>query len=391
MFTVEMLPALEGDCIWVEWGEPHRPHRMLIDAGRADGKRIPTALRTKIEALPPDQRTFDLVVATHIDVDHVHGLVPLFATPPDGFRARQVWFNGRRHLPPADRRRSSPPVGLEGSRIQPEDQPDGDQLGYKDGNRLTEALEENAPYAWNRTWTDSPNGAVVVTDPPDALPRRDVGGLEIVLLSPTLDALSQLIKKWPETVRAAGLDPTSEPEVADDRLGGPRDMDARLRDLAKLNDDDDDPSPSNRTSIAFLATYDGKTVLFGADAHADVLTAGLGRVSGGSPVHVDVCKVPHHGSRQNVKPELLKLLDCNTWLVSTNGSRHYHPDRRAMARLLTTGEGQRLVFNYVGAMTEEYGRFVTTNEFQSAAHYPASTQEGIRIDVSPVIASRGGV
>ena len=365
MFTVELLPALEGDCIWVEWGDPQRPHRMLVDAGRADGKAVPEALRAKIEALEPAQRVFDLVVATHIDVDHVHGLVPLFTSPPDGFGARQVWFNGRKHLPLAD------------------------HLGYKDGNRLTAALESNFPRAWNSTWTcAATNDAVVVPDAPDALPRRDVEGLEIVLLSPTLEALGGLVKEWPATVQAAGLEPGSEPDVVDDRLGGPRDIGPRLRDLATLDDDDDDPSPSNRTSIAFLATYDGRTVLLGADAHADVLTAGLGRGNAGKPVHVDVCKVPHHGSRQNVKPGLLDLLDCDTWLVSTNGSRHHHPDRRAMARILARGEGQSLVFNYGSPMTEEYGRFVTTREFQSSAEYPGGTREGIRFDVSAMAVLR---
>jgi NTE family protein len=211
-----------------------------------------------------------------------------------------------------------------------------------------------------------------------------------VLLSPTREALEGLAEKWPETVQAAGLDPKSEPAVVDDRLGGPRGVGERLRDLAKRHDDDD-PSPSNRSSIAFLATYDDKTVLFGADALADVLAEGLRRVDDGKRVRVDVCKVPHHGSRQNVKPEWLKVVDCNMWLVSTNGTRHYHPDRRAMARLLTTGDGQSLVVNYRCPMTEEYGKFVTTNEFQSRAYYPAPTEAGIRIEVSPapVVAAEG--
>lgn len=33
MFTIEMLEANEGDALWVEYGDPEKPHRMLIDCG----------------------------------------------------------------------------------------------------------------------------------------------------------------------------------------------------------------------------------------------------------------------------------------------------------------------------------------------------------------------
>ena len=33
MFKVEMLPASLGDSLWVEYGDPARPNRFLIDGG----------------------------------------------------------------------------------------------------------------------------------------------------------------------------------------------------------------------------------------------------------------------------------------------------------------------------------------------------------------------
>ncbi|MFP5462716.1 MAG: hypothetical protein ACLGII_14300 [Gammaproteobacteria bacterium] len=32
-FRIEMLPALHGDCLVVEWGDERRTRRMLIDGG----------------------------------------------------------------------------------------------------------------------------------------------------------------------------------------------------------------------------------------------------------------------------------------------------------------------------------------------------------------------
>ena len=34
MFTIEMLPAAHGDCLWLEYGPKKKPYRVLIDGGR---------------------------------------------------------------------------------------------------------------------------------------------------------------------------------------------------------------------------------------------------------------------------------------------------------------------------------------------------------------------
>lgn len=370
MFTIEALPARDGDCIWVEWGDPDQPypHRMLIDAGRS-GRRPPRALEAKILALPEDQRVFDLVVATHIDVDHVQGLVPLFADPPAGFGARSVWFNGRQHLPE-------------------------DVFGHLDGDRLSTGIEQLAPEAWNREWTEEPFGAVAVPSAPDPLPTRTIEGLRITLLSPSLPGLAALAAEWPQVVEEAELQPNavSEDPPEDDLLGEPtRDVGIPLRTLAGNDDDDSDTTASNGSSIAFLAEYDGQTVLLAADAHSDQLEAGLARVDHGAPVPLRVCKVPHHGSRNNVKPAWLRLVDCQTWMISTDSSHHDHPDRRAIARLLARGPNQTLIFNYDTVANREYGLFSTAQEFGHVAWYPQSKAGGIKVVVTPeleVIGSR---
>ena len=55
----------------------------------------------------------------------------------------------------------------------------------------------------------------------------------------------------------------------------------------------------------------------------------------------------HHGSARNNSFELLELIDCQRYLLSSNGSRHHHPDREALARVLTVCEdGVEFYFNY---------------------------------------------
>jgi hypothetical protein len=42
----------------------------------------------------------------------------------------------------------------------------------------------------------------------------------------------------------------------------------------------------------------------------------------GGRVHIDTLKVPHHDSDHNIPRELLQLIDCRRYLISTSGARH---------------------------------------------------------------------
>lgn len=89
-------------------------------------------------------------------------------------------------------------------------------------------------------------------------------------------------------------------------------------------------------------------MLFGADAHPDDLARALRRYDpGDGKIHFDAVKVVHLGSAGNNTSELIGLLESSLWLVSTNGSRHRHPDPEAIARIvLSKPAGKKLQFNY---------------------------------------------
>src|SRR5690606_36012290 len=78
-FRVRMLPALHGDCLWVEYGTGKRTRRVLIDGGPIGAWK---ALEAQVRSLPAGDARIELVVLTHVDTDHVDGLVRLFAEPP---------------------------------------------------------------------------------------------------------------------------------------------------------------------------------------------------------------------------------------------------------------------------------------------------------------------
>lgn len=162
MFTVEMLPAQRGDCLWLTYGEGDERHHVLVDAGPQDtiGTLVPE-LERRIAALPGRTNRVELLVVTHFDADHVQGVVSLLSDPRRLRLFRDVWFNGYRHLLPGP----TPPDDL---------------LGGLDGERLTQTLLTD-PGRWNRAFRGGP-----VALPDDAPPPvvRLPGGLRLTVIGP---------------------------------------------------------------------------------------------------------------------------------------------------------------------------------------------------------------
>jgi beta-lactamase superfamily II metal-dependent hydrolase len=324
MYQIDMLPAAHGDCLWVTWGTAQDLHHMLIDGGPPGTG--PTLRRRVEQALQAagGRLHIDLLVVSHIDSDHIGGILSLLQALPAGVTFGDVWFNAYRHLRPPD------------------------LLGVVQGEKLTKLLaEKKLPH--NLAFS----GKAVVVPPTGPLPQIALtGGMTLTLLSPTPDKLARLAPTWADEARKAGLKagaPAAR-RATDDFLGKKDKWPPNLADLENEKSDHDD-SAANGSSIAFIAAFGGKSCLFAADAHADVLTASLKRL--GAPVKLDAFKLPHHGAGANLSPELLTCVDCDRFLISTNGDIHKHPDFAAVARILKreSKTPPTLIFNYRSATT----------------------------------------
>jgi hypothetical protein len=107
-----------------------------------------------------------------------------------------------------------------------------------------------------------------------------------------------------------------------------------------------DNAKPNGTSIAFVARYDDASILCTADAHAEVLLAGLERLGPG-PHRFTAVKVSHHGSSANNSPKLLEAVRSMNWLISTNGAKFGHPHAKALARIIVAQDRPTFHMNYV--------------------------------------------
>jgi beta-lactamase superfamily II metal-dependent hydrolase len=322
MFQIEMLPAREGDCLWITYGDAATPRHVLIDGGR---KATSKTVRQKLKALGPSGR-LELLIISHIDRDHIEGVIGLLeAAGGLGVEVGDVWFNAYHHLLSDE---------LEG-------------FGAAQGEKLSKALVD-LKLPWNKAF----GGGSVVLNKGGGLRKVDLaGGLTLTLLSPTRQKLEDLRPVWEKECRKAGLVPgaAGKPQGDPPELEsfGAIDVDA----LAALAFKADGSEP-NGSSIAVLAEYEGKRVLLAADAHADVIAPSLKALNGGARVKLDAFKLAHHGSAANTSSEVVALVDCPLWMVSTNGSYFEHPDQAAMARVVKGAPGATLMFNYRSDFTQ---------------------------------------
>jgi beta-lactamase superfamily II metal-dependent hydrolase len=372
-FTVDLLPAGNGDALLVQWGADERHgHRMLIDAGHG-GAHLNYALAAAFSRLDKRDRHVDVVVSTHMDADHIAGLLGLFGEPPDGFSVGEIWFNAFRHLP------------------------QDDVLGWKQSDRLEELVQKWVADHKDAAWNDSlgRGGAIVVPEAPDdqhparLLPSVTIGGMTITLVSPTMDRLHAVARRWPAAVRKARLDLTSTGDLPagsttqeeNDVLGFDEDKGVEPSVLARRGYQPD-RTPPNGASIAIIAEFAQRRVLLAADAHAEVLEGTLRRFQPEGQITFNAVKLSHHGSEKNLSPDLLAMLDCPAWLVSSSGGGFNHPDRRAIARLITRRRPTHLVFNYRSGQTVEWARASRQQEYGFTAYLPPDGgSPGVRHDV----------
>lgn len=344
-YKIDLLPAEEGDCIVVTWPEGV----MVIDGGR---QATWTHLKARLTQLHEEGRTqVDLLVISHIDRDHIEGILTLVEDPKCPIAIKEIWFNGYHHL-----------TGLE-------------PMGGVQGERLSHYL-----YGVKERWNTCLEGRAIIRE--NATVSIELpGGMKLYLLSPTQKQLTELAPKWEAECQKKGMiaGKMHEDEIVPTGLEVLGSVDVDLLAMTKFSEDNAIP---NGSSIAFVAEYQKYRVLFGADAFPSVLLDGLKDwFPNESKVQLDALKVSHHGSKNNTSPEFLAAIDCPRFLISTNGSHFSHPDKEAIAWILKSREQKELYFNYSSNQTKIWRDAGLQDNHNFQAFYPPEDkQSGIVIE-----------
>lgn len=290
-------------------GEDGNVHYIFIDAGYERTYR--QVLKSEVESIVALGGKIDLWVISHIHDDHIGGIISYIKAIEKG-EAKDIvtnwWFNH------PNKTVASTPAGNYIDDISA-------AKSFAQGEKLTKYLT---------TTGNLPSLDIVKHRIP-----TEVFGLKIIVISPTPSGLEQLREKYKDaslrTLDYHELTAISEPKgaVSDDYNKKVEEFDSNLF--------TEDTSIENDSSIATLIEWNGKKILWLADALPSTIADTLKSFgySENLPLEVDLVKVSHHGSRGNNSNELYDLIRCDRYVFCASGdNKNRLPTKECMVRIL---------------------------------------------------------
>lgn len=312
---IKSLPAFNGDCLIISFDFEGQKKNILIDGGTPRTYR--RTLKPEIEDLIHKNELIDLLIVTHIDDDHIGGIKELYQDTTFGKQfIKEVWFNSGNLI--SDYFGEVKDVNRE-VKIILDNQID---MSVDQGITLEKELIANGK--WTQFLVKSSSEPI------------DFYGLKITILSPSEKELKRLNKKWQiEVDKVVNMSTDHD------------DFSVPISELVKRKFVKDQAIP-NGSSIAFLLEDNNCKILLLGDAHPSVVIESIKKLgySEEKKLVVDLVKVSHHASKGNTNKELLSLIQCNNYIICTDGSKHGLPDKEAIARIIDHNTYCKLYFNY---------------------------------------------
>lgn len=318
IFTLEALEAKHGDSLLLHYGEKDAPKLIVIDGGPRGVYN--KSLRPRLEQLkgqrsPNKPLPIRMVMISHIDDDHIKGILDLtdklIEQGDEPFcKITTLWHNSF-----------------------------DDLLGNAEVQALSAALANDVKLAANGELTFSPGmftdegPAAIAANVPQGRNLRNNAEQLVILTNRPFKKLVRQLKDNPEPVdidemlKFTVLGP-SETRLAKLEADWDKKMPGILAKEAASAASLMDESVYNLSSIVVLVEAEGKKLLLTGDGLAGDILAGLkdaGVLDGNGKLHVDLFKMPHHGSIRNIDRLLLETVTADHYVMSANG-KYGNPD-----------------------------------------------------------------
>ena len=303
--TIKFLKAGSGDCILIQ----HQSHNIIVDGGNDF-----VFLQDQVAEIAKNKEIIDLLIITHHDDDHINGVIRLLELANQGVYGegfiKKVIFNS--------------PRKILGTIPKDSDQ----SLSYRQAFQVEELLRRLGGCTW--------------ADATDKSPIEQFGNITLRFLSPVQEDL----ERYSEQPGAF---------LTEDHRS---DWNSTMASLERYIDDaNTDQSLANKTSIVILLEHADVKILLTGDCTPDRLEAILQcLIDEGSTDHVKLnyVKLPHHGSYRSLTKGVLEKIRCSRFIISTNGRRHFLPNKRALLKIwkyMPRDSGSiDVIFNYADAL-----------------------------------------
>lgn len=352
IFSLEVRRARKGDCLLLHYGSKDKPSLAVIDGGPSSvyGPHLKPRLEEIREARSPgNPLPVDLLMISHVDDDHIRGILDLTREDiqaMDAYQPRLVkvldfWHNsfdaiiGHKpaELTAAFTSQFGPAAAAGGGMSdaaegQVEEKSPEEPEVVQSGLKVLASIEQGFRLRLQADKLGYPlnpefdGELILATEESEAVDMG--GGLQFTVAGPMQPELLQLHKKHTEWLR----------KLKDQGMSPPEALAAYV-----------DKSVPNLSSIVVLAEVGRKRMLLTGDARGDKILEGLelvGLLEEGGTMEVDVLKVPHHGSANNLDDEFFERIIAEHYVFSGNGE-HGNPERKALEMLFAARGQEPLV------------------------------------------------
>lgn len=300
LINIKVLKALYGDCIILTYGL-EQINYILIDGGI--GKECYRSLKVFFDNLEKDKASLSLLVLTHIDLDHIDGVLKLFSDENFEFsKINKMWFNYGDFLD--SELKIIRDKEINDLRIQDVTT----KIGWKQGTSL-ELILKKSGFQYEKIIKK--------------LDEIDLEEAHFTVLSPSLEVLRDFNEQW-------AIEREQETKIS-----SVSDYTFPIEELNNL-EFHENISLANKCSLAFVFEYKKRKVLFLGDASAIEIENSLSELgySEAKPLEVDICKISHHASKHNTSNELVRMLKCRNYIISTNLTASGRPSKECLSRII---------------------------------------------------------
>lgn len=345
-----LFQADRGDCLLIS---NDAGHHVLVDGGMSDAYSAHVA--PALHALQKAGEVVDLVYVSHIDQDHISGVLQMmddmmawrvhdFQTKhgnpshpePDAPRppkVKAIWHNSFHE----QLKKNTGPIGDMLAAMSPVLMAGGTEALMRTAREFQNlATSEREAVRLSRRIGEGQLGIplnpqfdgklMLVTDPPTPV---TIGGMQMFIVGPFEEDLAILRTKWNAWLRKMEtkkfLRDLKTQSRADEKLLEQSDVERVLEPLialAKVLGQRKEVTPPNLASLMMLLEGDGKSILLTGDGHWQDILAGLeqvGKFQADQSLHVNVLKVPHHGSEHNTHPTFCRSVIADHYVFCGNG------------------------------------------------------------------------
>jgi len=334
IFSLDVRRARKGDCLLLHYGTKKIPGLAIIDGGPANvytPHLKPRIMQIrKARGLADDAPLpVDLLMVSHIDDDHINGILELSGElvvakkekRPPFLKVRSLWHNTFDDIlgndPKELRTAVTASFGV-ASTAPAVDFDEFEQEGLNpDALKVLASVEQGARLRDDARflgWSNVEFGKHLIMAAGGQEPADLKKGLTLTVAGPMQPELFKLQKEHDAWVKEQEKKKKAK------------------KTLAAFTD----TSVPNLSSLVVLASVEDQTMLLTGDARGDKILEGLelmGLLKPGGKLHVNVLKMPHHGSDRNMNRPFFQQITADHYVFSGNGE-HGNPERETLQMLL---------------------------------------------------------